>query len=117
MHTEVDPIMPTLFTQDGLADSPTVTLRFEEREISAPAGTTLAAALLMNGVGHFRTTPVNAKPRAAYCMMGVCFECLVEVDGIPGRQSCLTPVQEGMHVRRQQGASALDLTSEGDHGR
>jgi len=50
--------------------------------------------------------------------MGVCFECLIEIDGMPNRQACLTPVREGMVVRRQQGASALALLKEGeDHGR
>jgi predicted molibdopterin-dependent oxidoreductase YjgC len=40
-------------------------------------------------------------------MMGVCFECLVEVDGRPNRQACLTAVEPGMQVRTQQGARAL----------
>jgi hypothetical protein len=40
-------------------------------------------------------------------MMGVCFECLVEVDGVPSRQSCLVAVREGMKVCRQQGARGI----------
>ena len=36
--------------------------------------------------------------------MGVCFECLVEIDGVPNQQACLVPVSEGMSVRRQEGA-------------
>jgi predicted molibdopterin-dependent oxidoreductase YjgC len=51
-------------------------------------------------------------------MMGVCFECLVEVDGKPGRQACLTTVRDGMVIRRQQGASALPQFAQGEaHGR
>jgi len=38
-------------------------------------------------------------------MMGLCFECLVEIDGVPNRQSCQIPVQEGMQIRRQQGTA------------
>ncbi len=34
-------------------------------------------------------------------MMGVCFECLVEIDGVPNRQGCLRNVTEGMRIRRQ----------------
>jgi NADH dehydrogenase/NADH:ubiquinone oxidoreductase subunit G len=47
-------------------------------------------------------------------MMGVCFDCLVEVDGAPNRQACLTPVREGMVIRRQDGAPALRLPVEGE---
>lgn len=45
--------------------------------------------------------------RAPYCMMGVCFECLVAIDGRPGRQSCLVAVKDGMVIQRQEGASEL----------
>jgi predicted molibdopterin-dependent oxidoreductase YjgC len=98
-----------LFTTDESLRSKTVTMEFEGRTFQAAEGSTVAAALLIEGVGPFRSTPVNSSPRAPFCMMGVCFECLVEVDGKPGRQACLALVREGMVVRRQVGASALDL--------
>src|SRR4051812_40022734 len=69
----------------------------------APAGCTVAAALLIAGITPTRTTPVSDSPRAPYCMMGVCFECLVEIDGVPNQQSCLIPVGEGMRINRQLG--------------
>ena len=34
---------------------------------------------------------------APYCMMGVCQECLVRVDGVL-HQACLTRVEDGMRV-------------------
>ena len=40
-------------------------------------------------------------------MMGVCFDCLLEIDGVGSRQSCMTQVAAGMRVRRQRGAKAL----------
>jgi D-hydroxyproline dehydrogenase subunit gamma len=40
-------------------------------------------------------------------MMGICFECLMEIDGVGNRQACLTPITEGMRVRRQQGARGI----------
>jgi len=103
-----------LFAADSSPQSCTVTLRFEDELISVPAGTSVAAALLLKGAGNFRTTPVKSSPRAPYCMMGVCFECLVEIDGKPSRQACLTTVSDGMVVRRQQGASELSTLIEGD---
>jgi D-hydroxyproline dehydrogenase subunit gamma len=78
--------------------------QFEGRTIEAAEGESLAAALLAAGIASVRETPVSGTPRAPYCMMGVCFDCLVEVDGVPNRQACLTAVGQGMIVRRQRGA-------------
>jgi class 3 adenylate cyclase len=63
---------------------------------------TAAAAVLLHG-STCRTTPVSGSARAPYCMMGVCFDCLMEIDGTPNRQACLTPVAEGMRINRQLG--------------
>ncbi|ANT60858.1 MULTISPECIES: (2Fe-2S)-binding protein [Roseobacteraceae] len=82
-----------------------ITFTFEGRSISADAGESLAAALLAENVGSFRDTPVSGAPRAPFCMMGTCFECLVTVDGVPNRQACMTEVREGMVVNRQKGAA------------
>lgn len=78
---------------------------FEGRPLRACAGDTVAAALLLAGEGATRETPVSGQSRGPYCLMGVCFECLVEIDGVPNRQSCMTLVTEGMTVRRQRGAA------------
>jgi predicted molibdopterin-dependent oxidoreductase YjgC len=74
---------------------------------TACAGDSVAAALLAAGVGHCRTTPVSGARRAPYCMMGVCFECLVAIDGVGNRQGCLVPVRPGMRVETQRGARAI----------
>ena len=71
------------------------------------AGVSVAAALLGSGEMRLRASPVSGAPRAPYCMMGVCFECLVEIDGVPNRQGCLIPVREGMQVRSQEGRAQL----------
>ena len=81
---------PVAFTLDG-------------KPMTARAGDSVAAALLANGVEHCRTTPVTGSPRAPYCMMGVCFDCLVLIDGVGNRQACLVPLRAGMDVRRQRG--------------
>ncbi|SEQ16657.1 2Fe-2S iron-sulfur cluster binding domain-containing protein [Pseudomonas sp. NFACC02] len=85
----------------------TVRLSFNDQPLSVPAGMSVAAALLMSGISRFRATPVSESPRAPYCMMGVCFECLVEIDGVPNRQSCLIEVSEGMRIHSQEGARDL----------
>jgi len=73
------------------------------RPIAAAPGDSVAAALLAAGVLTCRTTPVSGAPRAPYCMMGVCFECLVAIDGVGSRQACLTRVRDGMAIETQQG--------------
>ena len=81
----------------------TVSLTIEGRRIDTRPGDTVAAALLAAGFDHCRTTPVSGAPRAPYCMMGVCFECLVTIDGVGNRQGCLVRVREGMRVELQHG--------------
>jgi hypothetical protein len=90
----------------SLADVP-LTIWFNDEQLSVPRGRSVAAALLSAGVRHFRSTPVSGTSRGPYCMMGACFECLVEIDGVPSRQSCLVNVQDGMRIRSQEGASDL----------
>ncbi len=82
----------------------TVRLRFEGAEILAVAGESVAVALLAAGVVSVRDTPACASPRGPFCLMGVCFDCLVEIDGVANRQACMTRVRDGMTIRRQNGA-------------
>ena len=78
---------------------PLVTVNFDGEEIRLPEGENLAAGLLAAGVGVFRRTPVSGAPRAPYCMMGACFECLVEVDGV-SVPACTLSVRPNLVVRR-----------------
>lgn len=88
-------------------DRPIVKFRFEDQPVEALAGDSIAAALLAAGHLTFRQTPTDAAPRGPYCMMGACFECLVEVDGRPNVQACMTRVREGMTVSAMRGARVL----------
>ena len=76
-----------------------VSIDGEVRQVRA--GDTVAAALLAAGVEVCRAMPSGA-PRAPYCLMGVCFECLVSIDGIRNRQACLVPVRAGMVIETQR---------------
>ncbi|MGN6319617.1 (2Fe-2S)-binding protein [Trinickia sp.] len=88
------------------ADAP-VDIWFNDEPLQVPGERSVAAALLAAGVSRFRSTPVSGSPRAPYCMMGACFECLVEIDGVPSRQSCMVRVRAGMRIRSQEGARDL----------
>jgi predicted molibdopterin-dependent oxidoreductase YjgC len=86
---------------------PRVAITIDGAAVDAREGDTVAAALLAAGFDHCRTTPVSGERRAPYCMMGVCFDCLVTIDGIGNRQACLVQVREGMAVEFQQGKRKL----------
>jgi len=92
-----------LFIRLGPDEGTTVCITFNGTEYQVPTGSNVAAALLTAGIRRFRGTPVNGTPRAPYCMMGVCFECLLEIDGVPNCQSCLEPARGDMVVRSQEG--------------
>lgn len=81
-------------------------LSFEGQDIEFAEGDTVAAALLAGGVLAFRETAVSGAARGPWCLMGVCFDCLVEIDGVANRQACLVPAAGGMVVRRMRGARA-----------
>ncbi|PRD52160.1 2Fe-2S iron-sulfur cluster protein [Phyllobacterium myrsinacearum] len=87
---------------------------FDGRLMRARNGDTLAASLLANGVNAFRRTSISGTERGPYCLMGVCFDCLVVVDGIGNRQACLTPVRQGMVVEPQRGARTVDALENTD---
>lgn len=89
---------------DSTLARPGVTLHVQGQPIAARVGDTLAMALLNAGVVPFRQTPVSGQARAPLCLMGVCFDCLVEVDGQQNVQSCMVEVSEGMQVRLPIGA-------------
>jgi len=79
------------------AEVETLHLVFDGAEITARRGASLAEALLAAGIARFREGPDGA-PRGPYCLMGVCFECLVTVDGRDNRQACMIEVRDGMRV-------------------
>ena len=76
--------------------------------VAAELGESVAAVLLRQAEPWSRLTPVTQSRRAPYCMMGVCFDCLAEVDGVASVQTCLKQVCDGMRVARQSGKRRID---------
>lgn len=103
----------TLPGRDAKAHA-TVNIEFNGTTLQVPADVSVAAALLAAGAQQFRRSAVGHEPRAPYCMMGVCFECLVQIDGVPSQQSCLITVREGMRVHTMEGARALEPNPSGE---
>lgn len=93
------------------ANTDTVQIFFEGNPLDVPTGYTVAAAVLAHGAGHTRVS-FNHEKRAPYCHIGVCYECLMEIDGVPNQQACLVRVREGMRVRRQNGVPDFSYREE-----
>ena len=65
------------------------------RDVPAAEGQTIGAALYAAGLRSWRTTRVNGRPRGLYCGIGVCFDCLVTLNGEPSVRACLAPARDG----------------------
>ena len=87
---------------------PEVSITVDGKAVTAREGDSVAAALLGAGSVACRTTPVTGAPRAPFCMMGVCFDCLVVVDGTPNVQGCMTRVRQGMRIETQAGKRRIE---------
>ena len=87
---------------------PAVAVSVEGRTVMVPVGTSAAAAVLAAGFDSIRETPVGERERGPYCMMGVCFDCLAEIDGAANQRSCMIEVQPGMRISRQIRARTID---------
>ena len=81
------------------ADDAAIEVTIDGRAERVRAGDTVAAALFSVGI---------ESPRTPYCMMGICFECLVVIDGVGNRQGCLVPIRAGMRIETRRGKREVD---------
>jgi predicted molibdopterin-dependent oxidoreductase YjgC len=85
-----------------------VTVSFDGRPLAAAPGQSIGAALVSNGITAWRSTRKEARPRGLFCGIGICFDCLVTVDGEANQRACLVEVREGMEI---QGSCTQDVES------
>ena len=78
---------------------PPIRLSFDGRPIAAFAGDSVGAALTRAGVRSWRTTRHQGRPRGLFCGIGVCYDCLLTVDGSANSRACLVPAADGMELR------------------
>ena len=76
------------------------------KELFGFEGEPIAAALKANGVMIHRYTAKQHRPRGIFCAIGRCTDCVMVVNGKPNIRTCITPLEEGMQVQTQYGASA-----------
>ncbi|MEU6644678.1 (2Fe-2S)-binding protein [Saccharomonospora sp. NPDC046836] len=86
-----------------------MTFRFGDREIAVEPGQSIGAALLAAGYRSWRTTRHDGAPRGIFCGIGVCFDCLVTVNGRPNQRACVTEAHPGDRVEPQEGTGHAGL--------
>ena len=82
----------------GVRRPPQFTFTFDGMIVAGYPGETIGGALAAAGITTFRSTRTYARPRGLFCNIGVCFDCVVTVDGRPNVQACLEPAQPGLSV-------------------
>ncbi|MDQ1743650.1 MAG: hypothetical protein QOE23_1989 [Pseudonocardiales bacterium] len=83
--------------------------RFDDGEIGFTAGQTVGAALIDAGIYSWRLTRRHGRPRGLFCGIGVCYDCLVDIDGTPNQRACQVSAAAGMTVTTQTGTGHDDL--------
>ena len=96
--------MPDDLRSPAIARGERLTIVVDGREVIAHAGESLLGALWAAGIKGLHVTARQHEPRGFFCGMGVCFDCLVTVDGRVNVRACLEPVRPGMRVSLQQDA-------------
>lgn len=75
-----------------------VTFRFDGRPITAYAGETVQAALLAAGIVPLVKNKTHHLQPGIFCGMGICYECLVTINGQPDQRACMRLVEADMEV-------------------
>ena len=96
---------------------PAHTATFDGVEIAVLPGQTVAAALWSAGVTAWRVTRGTGAPRGVFCGIGVCFDCLVTVNGRPNQRACLVRAEPGDDIRTQHGTGHDDMSEPEGEGR
>jgi hypothetical protein len=87
-----------MFVRIADGDGERIAVRIDGAPVEGRQGDSVATLLLLTGKAGCRRSFVSGEPRGPYCMMGVCFECLVRVDGIDGLQACMIPIRPDMRI-------------------
>lgn len=88
-----DPIRPARPTP--------VTITVDGQPASGVAGQSLAGVILASGTLGFRLTSAQARPRGVFCGIGVCYDCVVEVNGQRDVRACQRRAVDGDVVTTQ----------------
>lgn len=92
--------------QRGVQRGEPVQITVDGRAVDCFLGESVAAAMMAERGELVLRTTAGGETRGVFCGMGVCFDCLVVVDGVPSTRACVTWVRDGMTVATQVGPAA-----------
>lgn len=92
-----------MFKQRQTTDEKTVTVTINGTTLAVPVGTSVAALALTQDMRYTRSTAISASKRAPFCMMGVCYDCLMVINGKTNQRACTVLVKQDMQIERQTG--------------
>jgi D-hydroxyproline dehydrogenase subunit alpha len=98
LPASIGPFGPRPGAEAEAAGQHLVRFRFDGRDLTAPAGSTVAGALLSNGERAWRITRRGDQRRGLFCGIGTCFDCLVDVNGDRAVRACLRALEDGDEV-------------------
>lgn len=67
-------------------------------EVEATENESVGTFLLKRRQQVLRKTRFNDQPRGMFCGIGVCFDCIVTIDGIANQRACITQLRNGMRI-------------------
>ena len=79
----------------------TLQVIIDGKTVDAFEGETVATVLAAQGMRVFGHKDKTGQPRGIYCGMGICYECLVTVDGLHNVRACQTYIMEGMVIETE----------------
>ncbi|QTX05544.1 (2Fe-2S)-binding protein [Agromyces archimandritae] len=81
-----------------------IAITVDGETVAGVAGQTIGGILLAAGRGSWRTTSAGGRPRGVFCGIGVCFDCIVTVNGLRDVRACRRRAAEGDVVQTQHDA-------------
>ena len=79
-----------------------VTFSFNGETFKGVEGQSIAAALMATGVRQLRKTRFDEEPRLIFCGIGICFDCVVVINGVANQRACLVEITDGAKIESQK---------------
>jgi len=79
-----------------------VRFTFNGEPFKGVEGQSISAALMATGVRELRKTRFDGEPRLIFCGIGICFDCVVVVDGVANQRACLVEINDGARIESQK---------------
>jgi predicted molibdopterin-dependent oxidoreductase YjgC len=78
-------------------------IEVDGEKMTAYEGETIASVLHADGRLTMNYTPKRKAPRGMYCGIGLCYNCIMVIDGVPSTRACQTLATPGCKVKTQEG--------------